>query len=92
MDNEKRTIEFETENIRLQTLLQQKNDEVDSMEKKYKKLEEENIMLEKQLVNSKGKLGEVLNELAEAETKCVYLEEEKRQIRKDIMNGGKIKN
>ena len=92
MDNEKRTIEFETENIRLQTLLQQKNDEVDSMEKKYKKLEEENIMLEKQLVNSKEKLGEVLNELAEAETKCVYLEEEKRQIRKDIMNGGKIKN
>ena len=59
------------------------------MNKKYKKLEEENKVLEKQLVNSKGKLGEVLNELAEAETKCVHLEEEKRQMKKTVMNGGK---
>ena len=45
-------------------------------------------MLERQLINSKGKLGEVLNELAEVESKCVYLEEEKRQMKKNGMNGG----
>ena len=79
MDNEKRTTVFETENIKLQNLLQQKKDEIDSMKIKHKKLEEEKSSLESQLINSKGKLGEVLNELAEAETKCVQLEEEKRQ-------------
>ena len=41
-------------------------------------------MLEKQLVTSKGKLGEVLNELAEAETKCVNLEEEKKVMKSTI--------
>ena len=81
MDNEKRTTIFETENIKLQNLLQQKNEEIDSMKIKHKKLEEEKSLLESQLVNSKGKLGEVLNELAEAETKCVHLEEEKRQMK-----------
>ena len=43
-------------------------------------------MLERQLINSKGKLGEVLNELAEVESKCVHLEEEKRLM---IKNGRK---
>ena len=89
MDYEKRTTVFETENIKLQNLLQKKDEEIDNMQKKYKKLEEENSTLEKQLVNSKGKLGEVLNELAEAETKCVHLEEEQRQMIKTGMNGGK---
>ena len=45
-------------------------------------MEEENKMLERQLINSKGKLGEVLNELAEVESKCVYLEEEQRLMKK----------
>ena len=52
-------------------------------------MEEENKMLERQLINSKGKLGEVLNELAEVESKCVYLEEEQRQMKKNKSNGGK---
>ena len=89
MDNEKRATIVSSENIRLQNLLQLKNEEIDLMKQKYKKLEEENNMLERQLVNSKGKLGEVLNELVEAETKCVHLEEEQRQIRKTIVNGGR---
>ena len=89
LDNDKRTTIFETENIKLQNLLQQRNDEINSMKIKYRKLEEEKNMLESQLVTSKGKLGEVLNELAEAETKCVHLEEEKRQMREYEMNGGK---
>ena len=80
----KKASAFETENIRLQHLLEQKNDEIESVNKRYKKLEEENKMLEKQLVTSKGKLGEVLNELAEAETKCVNLEEEKKVIKSTI--------
>ena len=41
-------------------------------------------MLERQLINSKGKLGEVLNELAEIESKYVYLEGEQR---KNGLNG-----
>ena len=51
--------------------------------------EEENKMLERQLVNSKGKLGEVLNELVEVETKCVPLEEKKKKYSKSYLNGGK---
>ena len=89
LDEEKITTVFETENIKLQNLLQQKNDEIDSMKGKYRKLEEEKGLLESQLVTTKGKLGEVLNELAEAETKCVNLEEEKRQMREKEMNGGR---
>ena len=84
VNNEKRTTVFETENIKLQNLLQQKNEEIDSMKIKHKKLEDEKSTLETQLVNSKGKLGEVLNELAEAETKCVHLEEEKKQMKRSI--------
>ena len=48
-------------------------------------MEEENRMLERQLINSKGKLGEVLNELAEVESKCVYLE--RNQLKKNAING-----
>ena len=82
--NENKISVFETENERLERLLEEKNDEIESINKKYKKLEEENKNLEKQLINSKGKLGEVLNELAEAETKCVHLEEEKRVKKSNI--------
>ena len=75
VDYEKRITTFESENIRLQKVLTEKNNEIDNMQKKHRKLEEEKKILEKQLVNSKGKLGDVLNELAEVETKCAYLEE-----------------
>ena len=45
------------------------------MREKHKKLEEDYNELEKQLITSKGKLGEVLNELVEVEAK--YTSEEK---------------
>ena len=87
MDNEKKTMVCESEIIRLQNLLQKKDDEINSMQKKYRELEDENNRLERQLVNSKGKLGEVLNELAEAETKCANLEEKQRQLKESPVNG-----
>ena len=89
VENEKRTLVYESENVKLQNLLQLKKDEIDSMIKKHKKLEEENSLLEKQLVNSKGKLGEVLNELVEVESKCVAFEGQKRKISKSCKNGVK---
>ena len=89
VNNEKRTTVYESENVKLQNLLQQKNEEIDIIMQKHKKLEEENRMLERQLVNSKGKLGEVLNELVEVETKCVSLEEEKKNFSKSYLNGSK---
>ena len=61
------------------------------MQKKQKELVEQNDSLEKQLVTSKGKMGEILNELAEAESKCVYLEEENKKMKKNmgnVANGG----
>jgi chromosome segregation ATPase len=87
VDYEKRITTFESENIRLQKILTEKNNEIDNMQKKHRKIEEEKKILEKQLVNSKGKLGDVLNELAEAETKCVYLEEKKRFKRRHNEEG-----
>ena len=54
------------------------------MLKKQKELIEQNNLLEQQLVTSKGKLGEVLNELAEAESKCVTLEEEKKKMKQNM--------
>ena len=89
MDNEQRITSVESENLKLQKLLDEKKDEIKTIKRKQNQLEEEKRELERQLVNSKGKLGEVLNELAEAETKCVHLEEEQRQMRKTIINGGK---
>ena len=59
------------------------------MQKKQKELLEQNDSLEKQLVVSKGKLGEVLNELAEAESKCVSLQEQQKKIKGNIVDGGK---
>jgi chromosome segregation ATPase len=87
VDYEKRITTFESENIRLQKILTEKNNEIDNMQKKHRKIEEEKKILEKQLVNSKGKLGDVLNELAEVETKCVYLEEKKRFKRRHNEEG-----
>ena len=69
--------------------MQKKKEEIEEIKLNQKKLEEENKMLERQLINSKGKLGEVLNELAEVESKCVYLEEEQRLMKKNGINGGK---
>ena len=89
IENDKKRTKYESENAKLQNLIQKKNEEIDEIKIKQKKLEEENKMLERQLINSKGKLGEVLNELAEVESKCVYLEEEQRQMKKNIINGGK---
>ena len=89
INNEKRNTIYESENIKLQNLLQKKKEEIEEIKLNQKKLEEENKMLERQLINSKGKLGEVLNELAEVESKCVYLEEEQRLMKKNGINGGK---
>ena len=89
IENDKKRTKYESENAKLQNLIQKKNEEIDEIKIKQKKLEEENKMLERQLINSKGKLGEVLNELAEVESKCVYLEEEQRQMKKNKSNGGK---
>ena len=86
-DYEKRTTIYENENVRLQNLLKQKNSEIDSMYKNQRRLEEEKTNLEKELVTSKGKLGDVLNELAEAETKCAHLEEEQKLKRSSIDSG-----
>ena len=86
IDNGKRSSILETENIRFQKLLKEKNEEIDLLNKKQIDLEKEKKVLEKQLINSKGKLGEVLNELAEAETKCVHLEEKQRKMKKAILN------
>ena len=91
VDNEKKSTVYETENIKLKNLLQQKKDEMETMTKKHKELEELNDSLEKQLVTSKEKLGNVLNDLAEAESKCVYLEEEQKKMKKNmgsVANGG----
>ena len=92
VDNEKKSTVYETENIKLKNLLQQNKDEIESMTKKHKELEELNDSLEKQLVTSKEKLGNVLNDLAEAESKCVILEEEQKKMKKNmggVANGGK---
>lgn len=91
VDNEKKSTVYETENIQLKNLLQQKKDEIESMTKKHKELVEQNDSLEMQLVTSKEKLGTVLNDLAEAESKCVYLEEEQKKMKKNmgnVANGG----
>jgi chromosome segregation ATPase len=79
VDNEKKSTVYESENVRLKNLLDEKKNEIDNMQKKQKELIEQNDSLEKQLVVSKGKLGEVLNELAEAESKCVSLQEQQKK-------------
>ena len=86
VDNEKKSTVYETENVKLKNLLQEKKNQIDGMEKKQKELIEQNDLLEKELVTSKGKLGEVLNDLAEAESKCVTLEEENKKMKINMKN------
>ena len=91
VDNEKNATVYESENVKLKNLIQEKKDEIDEMHKKQKELIEQNKSLESQLVTSKGKLGEILNELTEYESKCVTLEEENKKMKKNmgnIANGG----
>ena len=89
VETEKKSTKFETENAQLKNLLHQKENEIDNMQKKEKELNEKNQFLEKQLVEAKDDLGNVLNDLAEAETNCVKLEEEKQNIKDNKGNGEK---
>ena len=89
VETEKKSTFYESENAQLKNLLHQKENEIDNMQKKEKELNEKNQFLEKQLVEAKDDLGNVLNDLAEAETNCVKLEEEKQNIKDNKGNGEK---
>ena len=80
VETEKKSTLYETENAKLKNLLHQKDNEIDNMQKKEKEVNEKNKYLEKELVDAKDKLGNVLNDLAEAESNCVKLEEEKKML------------
>ena len=86
VETEKKSTVFESENAQLKNLLHQKENEIDNMQKKEKELNEKNEFLEKQLVDAKDNLGNVLNDLAEAENNCVKLEEEKQNIKNNKGN------
>ena len=86
VETEKKSTVFESENAQLKNLLHQKENEIDNMQKKEKELNEKNEFLEKQLVDAKDNLGNVLNDLAEAENNCVKLEEEKQNIKNNKEN------
>ena len=86
VETEKKSTVFESENAQLKNLLHQKENEIDNMHKKEKELNEKNEFLEKQLVDAKDNLGNVLNDLAEAENNCVKLEEEKQNIKNNKGN------
>ena len=86
VETEKKSTVFESENAQLKNLLHQKENEIDNMHKKEKELNEKNEFLEKQLVDAKDNLGNVLNDLAEAENNCVKLEEEKQNIKNNKEN------
>ena len=92
VETEKKSTVYESENIQLKNLLQQKENEIDNMQKKEKEYDEKYKFLEKQLVDTKDNLGNLLNDLAEAESNCVKLEEEKKQLKnnkgKGISTGG----
>ena len=51
------------------------------MQKKEKELDEKNKILEQQLVASKDNMGNLLNDLAEAESNNIKLEEEKNKLK-----------
>jgi chromosome segregation ATPase len=98
VETEKKSTVYESENIQLKNLLQQKENEIDNMQKKEKEYDEKYKFLEKQLVDTKDNLGNLLNDLAEAESNCVKLEEEKKQLKNNKVKGistggilGKIK-
>ena len=80
VETEKKSTLYETENAKLKNLLHQKDNEIDNMQKKEKEFDEKNKYLEKELVDAKDKLGNVLNDLAEAESNYVKLEEEKKKL------------
>ena len=86
VETEKKSTVYESENAQLKNLLHQKENEIDNMLKKEKELNEKNEFLEKQLVDAKDNLGNVLNDLAEAENNCVKLEEEKQNIKNNKGN------
>jgi chromosome segregation ATPase len=88
LDNEKKSTIYENENAQLKNLLHQKNNEIDNMQRKEKDLAQQNKFLEKQLVDTKDNLGNVLNDLAEAESNCAKLEEEKNKLKNNKTNGG----
>ena len=88
VEKEKRATIYENENVKLQNLVKQKNDEIDSMKKKNKKLQEDYDVLEKQLISSKGKLGEVLNELVEVESKYASVDKDE-EISNSFLTGAK---
>ena len=51
------------------------------MQNKQKELDDINKLLEKQLVDSKDNMGNLLNDLAEAELNNIKLEEEKNKLK-----------
>ena len=62
------------------------------MKQKQIEFKKENELLEKKLIESTEKMGNVLNDLAEAEKKCNILEKEKDEIKLNlnkVMNSGK---
>ena len=58
VETEKKSTVYESENIQLKNLLQQKENEIDNMQKKEKEYDEKYKFLEKQLVDTKVNLGE----------------------------------
>ena len=90
VDIEKKSTLYETENVQLKNLLHQKDNEIDNMKKKEKELDEINKLLEKQLVDSKDNMGNLLNDLAEAELNNIKLEEEKNKLKNN--NGQETSN
>ena len=87
VDVEKKSTLFETENAQLKNLLHQKINEIDNMQKKEKELDEKNKILEQQLVASKDNMGNLLNDLAEAESNNIKLEEEKNKLKNNTGRG-----
>ena len=88
VEKEKRATIYENENVKLQNLVKQKNDKINLMKKKNKKLQEDYDVLEKQLISSKGKLGEVLNELVEVESKYASVDKDE-EISNSFLTGAK---
>ena len=67
MGGEKKATNLEKENTDLKNKLSENFNSIEQLEKENKELKENIAILEKELISSKGKLGEVLNELADLE-------------------------
>ena len=92
MENEKKSTVFESENVKLKNMINEKTNEIEKMKQKQIEFKKENELLEKKLIESTEKMGNVLNDLAEAEKKCNILEKEKDEIKLNlnkVMNSGK---